>query len=192
MSVHTVHYSVTYLALFLLYIYLEQDVHSYILSLFISNFLYNFSPDTQLVFQAQKNLLASALHPLQTTFHICLHARHQTWPCLSPRSLTIGLILKDILLQNFKRFSHKAHLLASGSNNGYRSLLKTPVYSQVIHHTEASLNCIKLKFIIVTATLGLLHPWRLMLWSTRNLFIFPEEQGADIECDKYDACSCIQ
>lgn len=96
------------------------------------------------------------------------------------------------MLQNFKRFSHKAHLLTSGSNNGYRSLLKTPMYSQVIHNTEVSLNCIKLKFIIVTATLGLLHPWRLMLWSTRNLFIFPKEQGADTECDKYDACSCIQ
>jgi hypothetical protein len=33
-------------------------------------------------------------------------------------------MLKDIMLQNFKRFSHKAHLLTSGSNNGYRSLLK--------------------------------------------------------------------
>jgi hypothetical protein len=60
-------------------------------------------------------------------------------------------MLKDIMLQNFMRFSHKAHLLTSGSNNGYRSLLKTPMYCQVIHHTEVSLNCIKLTFIIVNS-----------------------------------------
>jgi hypothetical protein len=52
--------------------------HKAALSLFFSNFLYNFSPDTQLVFQALKNLLAAALHLLQTTFHIHLSARHQT------------------------------------------------------------------------------------------------------------------